>query len=120
MTEGPVFTTLTPVIDQEILKNIKTGARVKVYEKIKDGDKERVGAFEGVIIAKKHGNEAGGTITVRGKLGEHGLEKTYPLKSPLISKIDIISSPKRVKRSKLYFVRDLSTKKIREKIGQSI
>ena len=108
------------MIDQEIIKNIRTGARVKVYERIKEGDKERLGAFEGVVIGKKHGLESGGTFTVRGRLGEHGLEKTYPINSPLISKVDIISTPKKVGRSKIYYVRTLSSKKIREKIGQSI
>ncbi|MDD4931550.1 MAG: 50S ribosomal protein L19 [Candidatus Colwellbacteria bacterium] len=108
------------MIDQETVKNIRTGAKVKVYERIKEGDKERIGAFEGVVIAKKHGSEKGGTFTVRGRLGEYGLEKTYPVHSPLISKVDIIGTPKKVSRSKIYYVRDLSPKRIREKIGQSI
>ncbi|MCK9187100.1 MAG: 50S ribosomal protein L19 [Candidatus Colwellbacteria bacterium] len=100
---------------------IKTGTKVKVYEKIKEGDKQRTGFFEGIVIARKHGSEKGATFTVRGKLGEHGLEKTYPIHSPLIEKVDIISKPKKkVKRSKLYYIRDLSAKRIKEKIGQKV
>jgi large subunit ribosomal protein L19 len=97
---------------------IKTGTKVKVYEKIKEGGKERIAFFEGIVIARKHGSEKGATFTVRGKLGEYGLEKTYPIHSPLISKVDIISTPKKIRRSKLYYIRDLSAKKIKEKIGQ--
>ena len=108
------------MIDQEIAKNIRTGAKIKVYERIKDGEKERLGAFEGVVIATKHGLGSTGTFTVRGRLGEYGLEKTYPINSPLISKVDIIGPVKKVSRSKLYYVRTLPSKKIREKIGQSI
>jgi len=107
-------------MESTIIDKIKTGAKVKVYEKIKDGAKERIGFFEGIVIARKHGSEKGATFTVRGKLGEYGLEKTYPIHSPLISKVDIISSPKKVGRSKLYYIRDLSVKRIKEKIGQKV
>jgi len=106
-------------MEREVMDKIKTGTKVKVYEKIKEGGKERVGFFEGIVIARKHGSEKGATFTVRGKLGEYGLEKTYPIHSPLISKVDIISTPKKVRKSKLYYIRDLSVKRIKEKIGQS-
>ena len=106
-------------MELETANKIKTGTKVKVYEKIKEGAKERTGFFEGIVIARKHGMEKGGTFIVRGKLGEYGLEKTYPIHSPLISKVDIISAPKKVRRSKIYYIRDLSAKKIKEKIGQS-
>ena len=96
---------------------IKPGAKVKVWERIKEGEKERLSAFAGIVIARKHGSEKGATFTVRGKLGEHGLEKTYPIHSPLISKVDVISSPKKITRSKLYYVRTISAKRIKEKLG---
>lgn len=107
------------MIDQEILNNLKPGAKVKVHERIKEGDKERVSIFSGIIIARKRGSEKGATITVRGKLGEYGLEKIYPIHSPLVAKIDVVSSPKKISRSKLYYVRTLPVKKIKEKLGQS-
>jgi large subunit ribosomal protein L19 len=106
-------------MEREVMDKIKTGTKVKVFEKIKEGSKERVGFFEGIVIARKHGSEKRATFTVRGKLGEYGLEKTYPVHSPLISKVEIISTPKKVRRSKLYYIRDLSARRIKEKIGQS-
>jgi large subunit ribosomal protein L19 len=104
------------MINAEILKKIKTGARVRVWEKIKEGDKERQSAFEGMVIARKHGSEAGGTFTVRAVLQEVGVEKVFPVNAPTIAKVDILSSPKKVHRSKLYYVRSISKKKIREKL----
>lgn len=106
------------MINEEYKTKIKSGAKVRVSEIVKDGDKERISSFEGIVISRKHGNETGATFTVRGKLGEFGLEKIYPLSSPLISKVEVISSPKKVGRSKIYYIRKLSVKKIREKIGQ--
>jgi len=99
-------------MDQEILSKIKAGATVKVHEK-------NGGTFEGLVIARKHGNEAGATFTVRAVLAGVGVEKIYPLHSPNI-KVDIINSPKKVHRSKLYFVRRLSKKQSRKKIGVSV
>jgi len=104
------------MINAEVLKKIKTGARVRVWEKIKEGDKERQSAFEGMVIAKKHGNESGGTFTVRAVLQEVGVEKVFPINTPTIAKVDVLSSPKKVHRSKLYYVRSISKKKIREKL----
>jgi large subunit ribosomal protein L19 len=104
------------MINTEILKKIKTGARVRVWEKIKEGDKERLSAFEGLVISRKHGNEAGGTFTVRAVLQEVGVEKVFPINALTISKVEVLSSPKKIHRSKLYFVRKLSSKKVREKL----
>ena len=107
------------MIDQEILNNLRPGAKVKVHERIKEGDKERISVFSGIIIARKRGSEKGAMITVRGKLGEYGLEKIYPIHSPLVAKVEIVSTPKKVSRSKLYYVRTLPVKRIKEKLGQS-
>ncbi len=104
-------------MDQEILKNIKPGAVVRVTERVKEGDKERESNFEGLVLARKHGNEAGATFLVRGTVAGVGMEKVYPINSPMISKVVIISSPKKVHRAKLYYVRDLSAKETRQKIG---
>lgn len=98
------------------MKKIKSGARVKVWERIKEGDKERQSSFEGLVIARKHGREAGGTFTVRAVLHEVSVEKIYPINSPAISKIEILSSPKKVHRSKLYYVRELSSKQLKERL----
>lgn len=102
----------------DTLTQIRPGATVKVHQKIKEktpkGEiKERIQIFEGVVLARKHGSEAGATITVR-KISEGiGVEKIFPLHSPMITKIDIVRMGK-VRRSKLYFLRD-PNKKLKEK-----
>lgn len=99
------------------MAKIKPGASIKVWEKIKEGSKERLSRFSGIVIARKHGKETGSTFMVRSVVGGVGVEKIYPFNSPMINKIEIVSAPKRIRRAKLYFVRDLSKKKSREKIG---
>ena len=102
------------MIPQEIIKKIRPGARVKVHE----GKGKTV--FEGLVIARKHGSEIGATITVRAIVAGVGMEKTFPIHSPVISKVDILSSPKKIHRSKLYFVRNVSGARIRQKLGVSL
>lgn len=105
-------------MDEKILEKIKPGARVKVWEKIKEKDKERKSSFEGIVLARKHGKEAGATFTVRAVLQDVGVEKVYPINSPNIAKVEIISSPRKVHRSKLYYLRGLSSKKLKEKLRE--
>ncbi len=105
-----VFGKLLPImINKEILEKIKPGAIVSVQEK--------TGVFKGMVLARKHGSETGATFTVRAVVGGVGVEKVYPIHSPAIMGIKVTSTPKKVKRSKLYFLRDLSKKKIRQKVG---
>lgn len=104
----------------DLIKNkIKAGTQVRVWERIKEKDKERISKFQGVVLARKHGNEVGATFTVRSIVGGVGVEKVYPFNSPMISKVEIVSTPKKIRRAKLYFLRDLSKKKSREKLGIS-
>jgi len=98
-------------MEKEILDQIKSGAMVSIQEKN--------GTFEGVVLARKHGNQAGATFTVRATFDGVGVEKVYPINSPNIVKVKILSSPKKIKRSKLYFLRNLSKKKARQKLGIS-
>jgi large subunit ribosomal protein L19 len=100
------------MISEEILKKIKPGAKVKVYE--------GKTPFAGLVLARKHGSEPGATFTVRTTLAGVGVEKVFPIHSPSIVKIDVVSSPKKVHRSKLYFVRKISGAKIRQKLKVSI
>lgn len=95
---------------------IKPGARVRVRERIKEGDKERLTSFEGLVLARKHGSEPGATFTVRGEVAGVGVEKIYPIHSPKIAKVDVLSSPKKVSRAKLYYIRGLSKKETRRKL----
>jgi large subunit ribosomal protein L19 len=104
-------------IAKELLPKIKTGATVRVFESFKEGDKERQMRFEGLVLARKHGTEAGASFTVRATVAGVGVEKTFPIYSPAISKIEIINSPKKVGRSKIYYIRDISRKAIRRKMS---
>ena len=88
------------------LPEIHVGDYVKVWQRIKEGNKERVTPFEGYIIAIKHGNEIGATFTVRGEIAGVGVEKIFPLHSPTIEKIEILQRHK-VRRAKLYYLRRL-------------
>ena len=74
--------------------NLQPGSIVKVWQKIKEGDKTRLQSFEGLIIAKKHGLEPGATFTVRKMVGDIGVERIFPLYSPNIEKIEIVSHSK--------------------------
>lgn len=96
------------------LADLKPGWTVKIYQKIKDGEKTRTQAFEGLVIAKKHGSEAGGTITVRKVFGGIGVEKIFPLYLPSIDKVEVIKKAK-VRRAKLYYLKEKSAKEIRRK-----
>ena len=98
------------MIHDSVLPKIKSGATVKVLEKVKEGDKERIAQFQGLVIDRKHGSEAGATFTVRTTLAGVGVEKIYQIHSPKIEKVEIISSPKKVGRAKLYYIRKLSRK----------
>ncbi len=105
------------MINEEILGKIKPGSTVKVTERIKEKDKERTSVFSGTILARRHGKGLNASITVRGEVAGVGVEKVYPLKSPIISKLEIVGTPKKVKRAKLYYLRELSHKKTRQKLG---
>ena len=72
-------------------------------------------AFRGIVIARKHGNEIGATFTVRGEASGQIIEKIFPIHSPMVKKIEVIGESK-TRRSKLYFIRELSPNKIRKKL----
>ncbi|TSC60206.1 MAG: large subunit ribosomal protein L19 [Parcubacteria group bacterium LiPW_15] len=100
------------MISEEILKKIKPGAKVKVFE--------GTTPFEGLVLARKHGKETGATFTVRANVAGVGVEKVFPINVPTITKIEVLSSPKKVHRSKLYFVRGMAGHRVRKKIGVSV
>lgn len=90
---------------------LRTGDTVRVHERVKEKEGERIQVFEGVVIARKHGKGLNGTFTVR-KISAHrvGVEKTYPIHSPNIQKIEVVKHDK-IRRAKLYYLRDLKKKK---------
>jgi large subunit ribosomal protein L19 len=94
---------------------VKSGDTVRVWQKIQEKDKIRLQAFEGLVLARKHGGEAGGTFTVRRTTGGFGVEKIFPLYSPMIDKIEIIKRAK-VRRAKLYHIREKAAKEIRRQM----
>lgn len=94
---------------------LKSGDTVRIHQKITEGDKSRIQVFEGLLIARKHGNEAGGTITVRKVVDGVGVERIFPFYSPNIDKIEVVRSSK-TRRAKLYNVRDKAAKEIRRKM----
>ena len=104
-------------IDTEQRKKweIRPGNTIKVWQKIKEGDKTRLQSFEGLVIAHKHGFESGATFTVRKISQGIGVERVFPLFSPNIESIDVVKKSK-VRRSKLYYVRTKAAKEIRKKM----
>ena len=96
------------------IPDFRSGDTVKVYQKVKEGDKERTQIFEGLVIARKHGKGTDATFTVRKVTAGVGVEKTYPLHSPWIEKVEVVRRTK-ARRSKLYFVRHAKGKRARMK-----
>jgi large subunit ribosomal protein L19 len=94
--------------------HLEPGQTVKVHQKIKEGDKERIQVFEGLIISKKHGQGINGTITVRKTSFGIGVERIFPLHSPNIEKIEVVKRGK-VRRAKLYYIRKKTAKEARLK-----
>ena len=90
------------------LASFNIGDTVRVMVKVKEGDKERIQAYEGVVIAKK-GSSIRETFTVRRVSFGIGVERTFPLHSPKIDKIIVVRKGK-VRRAKIYYIRDLSGK----------
>lgn len=113
-------TTISPVnVDDRKKLDLRAGDTVKVWQKIKEGDKTRLQAFEGLVLARKHGTEAGATFTVRKVTSGVGVEKIYPLYSPNIDKIDILRRAK-VRRAKLYHIREKAAKEISREMRRVI
>ncbi len=107
---------MTNIIQDQLKKvpEIKSGQTIRVYQRVKEGAKERIQPFEGLVIATKHGRGLDGTFTVR-KISEGvGVERIYPLHSPTIDKIEILKVAK-VRRAKLYYMRERFGKRARMK-----
>lgn len=92
----------------------RVGDTVRVHQKIKEGGKERIQVFEGLVIAKKHGTQPNATFTVRKVSYGIGVERVFPLHSPLIANVEAMRSAK-VRRSKIYFIRTAKGKRAKLK-----
>ena len=119
-----IETFLKPFLKKEI-PDIRPGDTVRIYQKIKEvlkktkpsmkqEEKERIQTFEGLVIARKHGKGIGATISVRKVISGIGVERTFPLHSPTIEKIEIIKRGK-ARRAKLYYLRKAKGRKTRLK-----
>ncbi|MEM9227919.1 MAG: 50S ribosomal protein L19, partial [Verrucomicrobiota bacterium] len=97
---------------------IKAGDTVRVHQKIQDKGKTRIQVFEGLVLARKHGNEPGATFTVRKVASGVGVEKIFPLYSPMIDKLEIVKRSK-VRRSKLYFIREKVAREIKRQMRRT-
>ena len=115
-TEATSGITVSPVNMESRQKlGIRAGDTVRVWQKIQEKGKTRLQAFEGLVLAPKHGNEAGATFTVRKVASGVGVEKIFPLYSPIIDKIEIVKRSK-VRRAKLYHIRDKAAKEIKRQM----
>ena len=109
--------TLLEKFDKDQLKSLpelRPGDTIKVRQKIKEGNKERIQVFEGVILAKKHGKGISATITVRKVVDWVGVERVFPIHSPSIDNIEVVKHG-RVRRAKLYYLREAKGKKAKLK-----
>jgi large subunit ribosomal protein L19 len=103
---------ISPVnMEKRVKLGIRAGDTVDVIQKIKEKDKFRLQSFEGLVLAHKHGNEAGATFTVRRVASGVGVEKVFPLYSPMIDDVKILKRAK-VRRAKLYHIRTKAAKEI--------
>ncbi len=104
---------LTKQFGKKNIPDIRPGDTVRVSFKITEAGKTRLQTFEGICIGKKHGNSLDGSFTLRKISAGIGVERTFPLHSPLVTKLEKIKSRK-VRRAKLYFIRDLVGKKAKK------
>jgi len=110
---------------------IRSGDTIRVHQKIQDKGKTRIQIFEGLVLARKHGDEPGATFTVRKVASGVGVEKIYPLYSPLIDKLEIVKRAKvrralidkleivkraKVRRAKLYYIREKVAREIKRQM----
>ncbi len=100
--------------------DIRPGDTVRVWQKIEeDKGKFRLQAFEGLVLSHKHGRQAGGTFTVRKVIDSVGVERIFPIYSPMIDEIEVVRRAK-VRRAKLYFVREKAAKEIRRQMRRML
>jgi large subunit ribosomal protein L19 len=112
MSTSPIIQRFLAKVQRTGIPAFKPGDTIRVQVKIKEGDKERLQAFEGVVIKKTSGPHA--SFTVRKMSFGHGVERIFPINSTVIDKIDVTRSGK-VRRAKLYFLRGLRGKAARLK-----
>ena len=109
VTISPVDTKARAELD------FRAGDTIRVFQKVKEGAKTRLQAFEGIVLSRNHGKEPGATFTVRKVVGGIGVERIFPLYSPDMDKVEVKSKSK-FKRAKLFYIRDRAAREIRRKM----
>lgn len=104
-------------VDKKERKDLdfKAGDTICVWSKIQEKGKIRLQAFEGLVIARKHGSESGSTFTIRKVASGVGVERIFPLYSPNIGKIEILKKSK-TRRNKLYYIRTKAVKEVKKRL----
>ena len=110
MSQHPIMEKLAAKLQRKDLPDINPGDTVRVQVKIKEGDKERVQAFEGTVIARRNG--PGGSFTVRKVSFGQGVERIFPFNSKVVDKVEVVRS-NQVRRAKLFYLRELKGKAAR-------
>src|SRR4051812_11458422 len=107
---------ISPVkVEDRAKLDLRSGDTVRVWQKIVEKGKTRLQAFEGLVLARKHGKETGATFTVRRVASGVGVERIYPLYSPVVDKIEVLKRSK-VRRAKLYHIREKAAKDVRRQM----
>jgi large subunit ribosomal protein L19 len=116
-----IFFVLSSPVDVKARKelDLRSGDTVRVHQKIEEKGKTRIQTFEGLVLARKHGTEAGGTFTVRRVSSGVGVEKIFPLYSPMIDKIEIVKRAT-MRRAKLYFIREKVAREARRVLRRTV
>jgi len=110
MSHSPIMDKVLAKLQRSDIPAFKPGDTVRVHVKIREGDKERLQAFEGTVIKRSRGPQ--GSFTVRKMSFGHGVERIFPINSKVIDKVEIVRSSK-VRRARLFYLRDLKGKAAR-------
>jgi large subunit ribosomal protein L19 len=113
--KGAILRSIEQPFVRDDLPSFDTGDTVRVDYKVVEGNRSRIQSFEGVVIARKNGRGARSTVTVRKVSFGEGVERVFPLSSPLIDKIEIVRRG-RSRRAKLYYLRERRGKSARLKV----
>ena len=114
MTKSAIITSPVDMAERKALK-IRSGDTVRVWQKIVEKGKTRTQAFEGLVLAVKHGTEPGAMFTVRKVSSGVGVEKIFPLYSPMIDSVEVTKRSK-MRRAKLYFIREKAARDVKRQM----
>ena len=98
------------------MPEFRSGDTIRVWQRITEGKKDRLQAFEGLVVSRKHGKGISASFTVRKSSQGVSIEKVYPLHSPTVEKIEVIKVSQNRKRSKMYWIRERTDRVVRLKL----